>query len=79
MIDGFPCDCEHCRKLEISKDGLLVDLETAKGIYKNHGAPRYCVCDRHDRILYWELDYEAARRDADSEWLDLHIVDLESL
>lgn len=72
--------CEFCKKVEISKYGIVMDLEIASGIYKNHGQPRYAVCTDTNSIYALSLTRKEAFKivtENINRHLILHIVDLE--
>lgn len=70
--------CEYCDKVKVTKWGLVIDLDTLKGIYENHGALRYCVCTMQDSIYHIAKTFEDAKKvvERDKEHTELKIIDM---
>lgn len=73
--------CDYCKKIKMTKYGLIVDIEIAKGLYDNHGLPRYVVCRQDDFIYSLQNQLRKAKEDVknNQEWLDLKIIDLKTM
>ena len=73
--------CDYCKKIKVTKYGLIVDIEIARGLYDNHGAPRYAVCRQDDFVYSLELKLSQAKEIVknNQEWLDLKIIDLKTM
>lgn len=70
--------CEYCKKVTMTRWGLIIDMDTVRGIYKNHGEPRYCVCTMNDIVYYIAKTLEEAEKvvEDNKRYIGLKIIDM---